>query len=597
MLQSHSDILKELSCAISEEDFSDNAVTGVSSVEASSGSPRTSPPGGWSWTPSTPSAGDFSTRTRRETVPPSTPLPFTSTTAKAATPPNTTPQPTEVSQPATKPKILTPTVLSTQAPTVEQSTTQAKTLDDSSVSENPKKATVTTTSAETSSTSVITTPKTVPLVTEKEVIITTTSQVVQMIPKQREHHDNIYTQATDHFIPPLVMAKSKLSADMTVVSPETKHQQFLMTHHLHQLHKTTQHTETTNVQAVTNKVSINKPTEPTTTSAPKVVTEKNIAETTKAADSKVPTTIIANSNSNTNTPSTPATPGDLVSRITTPPLEADVTSQDKSKFRKPTKGKKYDKIKEEKKKFKDMTTESTPTTELTHKVESIPTTELTHKVESAPITELTHKVESAPTTELTHKVESTPTAELVHKVVEITIPKMAGTNTPAVVLEITTKLPEQPAKVQSSTSKSIVPISTAAPSSTQSPPTSQTGMEHKQILIDPNIMILNKNGNINNDSETIHRPLTQIPVLFESTNQTTLKQNEKVPEVKKTLITVNHSSDAKPEVIETEKDENGSEETVEQNLDPLPRPNRSRTLTQSPQHRSFYPYFFNRVLG
>lgn len=42
---------------------------------------------------------------------------------------------------------------------------------------------------------------------------------------RRENFDNIFTQPADHFVPPLVMAKAKLSDDMTVMSLEEKYAQ------------------------------------------------------------------------------------------------------------------------------------------------------------------------------------------------------------------------------------------------------------------------------------------------------------------------------------------------------------------------------------
>lgn len=44
--------------------------------------------------------------------------------------------------------------------------------------------------------------------------------------------ENIFTQPTDHFVPPLVMAKAKISDDMTVLSLQEKHAQQLAEKHL-----------------------------------------------------------------------------------------------------------------------------------------------------------------------------------------------------------------------------------------------------------------------------------------------------------------------------------------------------------------------------
>ncbi|CAB3250340.1 unnamed protein product [Arctia plantaginis] len=48
--------------------------------------------------------------------------------------------------------------------------------------------------------------------------------------------ENIFTQPTDHFVPPLVMAKAKISDDMTVLSLQEKHAQQLAEQHLPKQH-------------------------------------------------------------------------------------------------------------------------------------------------------------------------------------------------------------------------------------------------------------------------------------------------------------------------------------------------------------------------
>lgn len=48
---------------------------------------------------------------------------------------------------------------------------------------------------------------------------------------RRGNLENIFTQPTDHFVPPLVMAKAKISDDMTVLSLQEKHAQQLAEQH------------------------------------------------------------------------------------------------------------------------------------------------------------------------------------------------------------------------------------------------------------------------------------------------------------------------------------------------------------------------------
>lgn len=100
----------------------------------------------------------------------------------------------------------------------------------------------------------------------------------------------------------------------------------------------------------------------------------------------------------------------------------------------------------------------------------------------------------------------------------------------------------------------------------------------EEILIDPKIEDLNANFSENNESEIfIITPTKIAPERLQ-------KQNDSVKEEKLPTQPV------------LEQKITATEEPPEPVPQPHPKPNRKRQLTR-PQSRSFYPYFFSRVLG
>lgn len=100
----------------------------------------------------------------------------------------------------------------------------------------------------------------------------------------------------------------------------------------------------------------------------------------------------------------------------------------------------------------------------------------------------------------------------------------------------------------------------------------------EEILIDPKIEDLNANFSENNESE-IFIPIPT-KMLSEQQENNLLKQEN-------TLLTKSAIEEQKPTI---------TEEPLQPIPQPHPKPNRKRQLTRQ-QSRSFYPYFFSRVLG
>lgn len=101
----------------------------------------------------------------------------------------------------------------------------------------------------------------------------------------------------------------------------------------------------------------------------------------------------------------------------------------------------------------------------------------------------------------------------------------------------------------------------------------------EEILIDPKLEDLNANFSENNESEIF------IPTPTKYSSEHLEKQNDSNKEVK--MFVKSTSEEHKGTV---------TEESLEPIPQPHPKPNRKRQLSR-PQSRSFYPYFFSRVLG
>ncbi|XP_044751583.1 uncharacterized protein LOC123311595 [Coccinella septempunctata] len=107
------------------------------------------------------------------------------------------------------------------------------------------------------------------------------------------------------------------------------------------------------------------------------------------------------------------------------------------------------------------------------------------------------------------------------------------------------------------------------------------------VLIDPKIDLLNKNSSRNNDSEAV-QTVSDVEKAESAWGKEEIMSKSLLGEIE--TIT--------DEVIENKTSEMGSPTSEPLNSEPFPpnRPNRRRKLT-SAQRRSYYPYFFSRVLG
>lgn len=506
--------MKELSCFILEDEFGDNVVTAGLDSSASSGSTSHKAGSSWSPNPTTPATGDYSssTRLRRETPDSSTPMTIVSTTAIVGSSQTTT-----TVQPTTEASTLIPTttefVATTHAPIIVTAhtvnhTTSVKSADIAPVSENPTKASSAFTEQPKKVEALVKNINLLDSAKSNQVPLTNVLGNSVEEPKIQKEHVDIYTQATDHFIPPLVMAKSKLSTDMTLVSPESKHLHKASPHYPTTHSKTTQHSETLIMKPKVVKSSdeVFVPSTETLVSTQSIETKTPIIESTTIH--VIPST---------NDIATTLKP--TIENVTVKKPVTNVEDLDIKKYKKPTKGKKYDKSKEEKKKPKELNTEAT-----------------------------------------------TVAAETAHKVVQITIAGTTGANAQPTIIDVTTRIPDTVPTIATITSRTK--MSEDKTLSTEGPTTN--------IMIDQNIMKLNKAGTPNNDSEpiTIKSSAEKLTVKHEETTHTPTATDEK---------TISSS--------------NSAESVTEHDPEPVPRPNRSRLLTHPPQHRSFYPYFFNRVLG
>lgn len=100
-------------------------------------------------------------------------------------------------------------------------------------------------------------------------------------------------------------------------------------------------------------------------------------------------------------------------------------------------------------------------------------------------------------------------------------------------------------------------------------------------------------------------PISIDPKLDELNNKTINKKDNNSEDIssilltKNTPVTTEMDENTETDFEETETKES-SDKTTEEPMEPIPevqpRPNRNRVLTR-PQRRSFYPYFFSRVLG
>lgn len=103
----------------------------------------------------------------------------------------------------------------------------------------------------------------------------------------------------------------------------------------------------------------------------------------------------------------------------------------------------------------------------------------------------------------------------------------------------------------------------------------------EEILIDPKMEDLNANFSENNESEIF------IPIPTKTTPERLQKQDDSI------VI----KEDKTPSKLVVEKPKTATEQPLEPIPEPHPKPNRKRQLTRPQQSRSFYPYFFSRVLG
>ncbi|KAF2884745.1 hypothetical protein ILUMI_21420, partial [Ignelater luminosus] len=206
-----------------------------------------------------------------------------------------------------------------------------------------------------------------------------------------------------------------------------------------------------------------------------------------------------------------------------------------------------------------------------------------------------------------------------HKVVEIKLHKDGNKNSTRTKLIITTKVSDKSKrgeknskvvnnnnnkKVNKNENQKLVNVTQKeAIEKFDDPSNNNTDMETevKGSEIDPRIDTLNAKGvnsTKNNDSEII----TPITSSVERVEQADLKKQFLPKPLLEESEKIEDKTDKSQEVVMEEPQEtvstmiNPTGEPLEPIPQQQPRPNRQRLLTK-PQRRSFYPYFFSRVLG
>ncbi|EFA04672.1 uncharacterized protein LOC103313112 [Tribolium castaneum] len=127
------------------------------------------------------------------------------------------------------------------------------------------------------------------------------------------------------------------------------------------------------------------------------------------------------------------------------------------------------------------------------------------------------------------------------------------------------------------TTKRTEALQTSTPSAKENLELLNSSEEEVMHKIDSKIDLLNNNSAINNESETVTLPKPE-------------KAIEDSDLMKKQFLPKSLFGETKPGT------ETATSEPLEPEPQAQPRPNRQRQLTR-PQRRSFYPYFFSRVLG
>lgn len=458
--------------------------------------------------------------------------------------------------------------------------------------------------------------------------------------------DTIFTQPTDHFVPPLVMAKARISDDMTVLSLKEKHAQQMAEKHLYK-HNLFEHVNITPPQTTTSDPK-------STTADVSLVTEvkqatvKVINNLKKDVKSSVPKKYIDKYNSlktklwktvDSKTQKMEKIETHSTSQLSSTTKEIEITTA--KIVNEPKKDSEEDSIMDLTVIIKEPGSENGQKIFYSNHSNSLPTTELATNVTDATLNE---NITNYPTTKIPllttnpatqDDSPATPTVTLNHEIIKITVitDKMNTEKSTPVVFEVATLMPvfnnSTDEIKDTKTSTTIRYTSSPVITTTSLPEISSTGIStprhqsdaitaiNKELVpvtsvatTTENITASEKVLTSSNEEETTH-DITATVTVATVKMLTNIKDSENVPnnnslsvdltanltEVAEKIDVFNHTERIDEESGQQESDviDDYQSPLLSAANEPLHRPNRSRR-PQTPPNRmnKFNPF---RILG
>lgn len=458
--------------------------------------------------------------------------------------------------------------------------------------------------------------------------------------------DTIFTQPTDHFVPPLVMAKARISDDMTVLSLKEKHAQQMAEKHLYK-HNLFEHVNITPPQTTTSDPK-------STTADVSLVTEvkqatvKVINNLKKDVKSSVPKKYIDKYNSlktklwktvDSKTQKMEKIETHSTSQLSSTTKEIEITTA--KIVNEPKKDSEEDSIMDLTVIIKEPGSENGQKIFYSNHSNSLPTTELATNVTDATLNE---NITNYPTTKIPllttnpatqDDSPATPTVTLNHEIIKITVitDKMNTEKSTPVVFEVATLMPvfnnSTDEIKDTQTSTTIRYTSSPVITTTSLPEISSTGIStprhqsdaitaiNKELVpvtsvatTTENITASEKVLTSSNEEETTH-DITATVTVATVKMLTNIKDSENVPnnnslsvdltanltEVAEKIDVFNHTERIDEESGQQESDviDDYQSPLLSAANEPLHRPNRSRR-PQTPPNRmnKFNPF---RILG
>lgn len=457
--------------------------------------------------------------------------------------------------------------------------------------------------------------------------------------------DTIFTQPTDHFVPPLVMAKARISDDMTVLSLKEKHAQQMAEKHLYK-HNLFEHVNITPPQTTTSDPK-------STTADVSLVTEvkqatvKVINNLKKDVKSSVPKKYIDKYNSlktklwktvDSKTQKMEKIETHSTSQLSSTTKEIEITTA--KIVNEPKKDSEEDSIMDLTVIIKEPGSENGQKIFYSNHSNSLPTTELATNITDATLNE---NITNYPTTKIPvlttnpatqDDSAATPTVTLNHEIIKITVitDKMNTEKSTPVVFEVATLMPvfnnSTDEIKHTQTSTTIRYTSSPVITTTSLPEISSTGIStprhqsdaitaiNKELV--PVTSVATTTENItasdkvtsSNEEETTH-DMTDTVTVTTVKMLTNIKDSENVPnnnslsvdltanltEVAEKIDVFNHTERIDEESGQQESDviDDYQSPLLSAANEPLHRPNRSRR-PQTPPNRmnKFNPF---RILG